>query len=108
MFICTRGKGCRIVGDDSPEGKAFAAMMDERDKLDMDRVEALSPAQRVFAEGLTRACHRRRYRGGKSPAEHAGRPVIPIEGVYVLDYLCSAEGQAAIEAMGREQEGGTQ
>jgi len=106
MFICRRPGGCQLVGDDHPIAKAFAAMMRDRDKRDMERVEALSPAQRAFAEGLTRALHRTRYRDGAMPARHKREPVIAIRGVYVIDYLLSDEGQAALEAMGEEQGGG--
>lgn len=105
MFICRRPGGCRVVGDDHPIAKAFEAMMQDRDKRDMERVDGLSSAQRAFAEGLTRAVHRRRYRDGAMPARHKRRSVIPIEGVYVIDYLTSDEGQAALQAMGAEMAG---
>ena len=81
-------------------------MMKDRDRRDMERVERLSPAQRAFAEGLTRALHRIRYRDGAMPTRHKREPIIAIQGVYVIDYLMSDEGQAALEAMGQEMEGG--
>ncbi|MBN1249525.1 MAG: hypothetical protein JXC32_17820 [Anaerolineae bacterium] len=108
MFLCRRnGQGCQLVDDDHPIAKAFEAMMAERERREGERIDLLSPAQRKFAEGLTTALHRRRYRDGQMPPHHASRPrQVAIEAVYVLDYLCSEECQAAIEAMGAEQERG--